>query len=97
MNWQLPIWKSGACSGEWYRDGRYDVALEPKDKTKNAVIIEFKVFNSRKEKTLEDTVRTALEQIEEKKYETALTARGIPKEQIYKYGFAFEGKNVLIG
>ncbi len=77
--------------------GRYDVALEPKDKTKNAVIIEFKVFNPRKEKTLEDTVCTALEQIEEKKYETALTARGIPKEQIYKYGFAFEGKNVLIG
>ena len=77
--------------------GRYDVALEPKDKTKNAVIIEFKVFNPRKEKTLEDTVRTALEQIEEKKYEPALTARGIPKEQIYKYGFAFEGKNVLIG
>lgn len=77
--------------------GRYDVALEPKDKTKNAVIIEFRVFNPRKEKTLEDTVRTALEQIEEKKYETALTARGIPKEQIYKYGFAFEGKNVLIG
>ncbi len=77
--------------------GRYDVALEPKDKTKNAVIIEFKVFNPRKEKTLEDTVRTALEQIEEKKYETALTARGISKEQIYKYGFAFEGKNVLIG
>ena len=77
--------------------GRYDVALEPKDKTKNAVIIEFRVFNPGKEKTLEDTVRTALEQIEEKKYETALTARGIPKEQIYKYGFAFEGKNVLIG
>ena len=77
--------------------GRYDVALEPKDKTKNAVIIEFKVFNPRKEKTLEDTVHTALEQIEEKKYETALITRGIPKERIYKYGFAFEGKNVLIG
>lgn len=77
--------------------GRYDVALEPKDKTKNAVIIEFKVFNPRKEKTLEDTVHTALEQIEEKKYETALITRGIHKERIYKYGFAFEGKNVLIG
>mgnify|MGYP004470456673 FL=1 len=77
--------------------GRYDVALEPKDKTKNAVIIEFKVFNPRKEKTLEDTVHTALEQIEEKKYETALITRGIAKERIYKYGFAFEGKNVLIG
>ena len=72
--------------------------LEPKNPDKDvAVIIEFKVFNHRREKTLEDTLHAALAQIEEKQYETALLARGIPKERIYKYGFAFEGKNVLIG
>ncbi|MBQ6889179.1 MAG: AAA family ATPase [Lachnospiraceae bacterium] len=77
--------------------GRYDVMLEPKNPSEHpAVIIEFKVLNERKEKTLEDTVAAALNQIEEKRYDTALLAKGIPADKIYKYGFAFEGKNVLI-
>ena len=77
--------------------GRYDVMLEPKDKTKDAFIFEFKVHNSKKEKTLEDTVAVALKQIEEKQYDTILLTKGIAKAHIYKYGFAFEGKHVLIG
>ena len=78
--------------------GRYDIMLEPKNPAGSpAVIIEFKVFNPRKEKTLEDTVETALAQIEEKKYEANLIVKGFAKEKIHKYGFAFEGKNVLIG
>lgn len=77
--------------------GRYDIMLEPKNKKSTAVIIEFKVFNPRREKTLEDTLASALTQIEEKKYETILLTKGIPPENIRKYGFAFEGKNVLIG
>ena len=78
--------------------GRYDVMLEPKNpKEDKAIIIEFKVFNARRENNLEDTLAAALAQIEEKQYETSLIAKGIPKENIYKYGFAFEGKNVLIG
>ena len=48
------------------------------------------------EKELSDTVKDALRQIETKKYETALIAKGIPRERIRKYGFAFCGKRVLI-
>ena len=77
--------------------GRYDVMLEPKNKEDDAIILEFKVFNPRKESSLEETVKSALDQIEEKDYESSLIAKGISKERIRRYGFAFEGKKVLIG
>ena len=78
--------------------GRYDIMLEPvKTESDDAIIIEFKVFNPRKENSIEDTLASALHQIEEKQYEETLIAKGISKEKIRKYGFAFEGKNVLIG
>ena len=77
--------------------GRYDVIIEPKNPEKNpAIIMEFKVFNSKKEASLEETVQAALAQIEEKRYDADLLAKGIPEDRIYKYGFAFEGKTVLI-
>jgi hypothetical protein len=76
--------------------GRYDVMLEPRGED-DAIILEFKVFNQRKEKTLEDTVASALAQIDEKNYGQILIDKGIEKEHIRKYGFAFQGQNVLIG
>lgn len=77
--------------------GRYDVMLKPKKANDKAFILEFKVFNPRKDATLEETVIAALTQIRDKQYEAELIAEGIPAENIRKYGFGFEGKKVLIG
>ncbi len=79
--------------------GRYDIMLEPIDKTNEkypGIVIEFKVINPRKENTLEETVASALEQIEEKNYDAELIKRGVKEENIHHYGFAFKGKEVLI-
>lgn len=78
--------------------GRYDVMLEPRNLQKDdAIILEFKVYDSDNETDLKDTVQDALKQIDRKQYAAQLTARGIPEEHIRRYGFAFHGKHVLIG
>lgn len=77
--------------------GRYDVMLEPRKQADDAIILEFKIQDKDEEKELAETVQKALDQIEEKQYGTALTAKGIPENRIRKYGFAFCGKKVLIG
>lgn len=64
---------------------------------RDAIIIEFKVVNAGKKESLEAGVESALAQIEKMQYETVLRKKGIPAGRIKKYGFAFEGKRVLIG
>lgn len=77
--------------------GRYDVIMIPGNLPERAVIMEFKVYDQLDdEEGLEDTARNALRQIEEKRYETDLYSRGIPAENILRYGFAFRGKECLI-
>ena len=77
--------------------GRYDVMLRPRNVKKDkAIIMEFKVLSPKKEKSLEETAQNALEQIKEKKYKEELIEAGINENNIKAYGFAFEGKNVLI-
>ena len=77
--------------------GRYDVMLEPKNAQDDGMILEFKVQDEEEERELSDTVQAALRQIDEQNYEAALMEKGIAKERIRKYGFAFCGKKVLIG
>ncbi len=72
--------------------GRYDIILEPKDKTANSFIMEFKILDNTEEKTIEETIKTAKKQIEEKGYETNLKMRGY--ENITKIVFVFKGKEV---
>ena len=88
------------CSNRESGFGRYDVMMIPRkpgNRRCPAIIMEFKVHNSKKEETLEETVDHALDQIEAMNYDARLFARGCERKEIRHYGFAFEGKKVLIG
>ena len=77
--------------------GRYDVMLIPRDFTEQAYVLEFKVHDPEEEESLQETVQAALMQIQEKQYDAELSELHIKPEQIHHYGFAFDGKKVLIG
>ena len=77
--------------------GRYDIMMIPMNPMEYpAIIIEFKVCSRMKTESLEEAVQSALKQIQEKNYDAELLAQGIPTDRIRHYGFAFEGKKVLI-
>ena len=72
--------------------GRYDIMLEPKVKSGNCFIMEFKVMENMEEKTIEDTLENAKKQIEDRGYESNLRERGFTN--IIKMVYAFNGKDV---
>ncbi len=77
-------------------NGRYDVLLEPRDpQADDGIIIEFKVLDPKREKSLEDTVQTAVRQILDKKYASGLEMK-CSRDRIRVYGIAFRGKNILV-
>lgn len=75
-------------------EGRYDIQLMPKDNKHPGILLELKAGKDDSEDALKILARKALNQIEERKYDTEMRARGV--EKIIKYGIAFSGKKVEI-
>lgn len=75
-------------------DGRYDIALSPKVSNLPGIIIELKAEKNCNENELQELAKTALKQINDKKYDTDLKSKGV--KMIYKYGVAFSGKHVAV-
>lgn len=75
-------------------DGRYDIALSPKASKLPGIIIELKAEKNCNENELQELAKTALKQINDKKYDTELKSKGV--KTIYKYGVAFSGKHVAV-
>ena len=72
--------------------GRYDLAMIPIKSNEKAYLMEFKISKTKNE--MEKRAQKALKQIDEKKYDTKLKARGI--KNILKIGVAFYGKEVKV-
>lgn len=75
-------------------DGRYDIALSPKVNNLPGIIIELKAEKNCNENELQELAKTALKQINDKKYDTELKLKGV--KTIYKYGAVFSGKHVAV-
>jgi len=74
--------------------GRYDIAILPKDLNKKAIIMELKIVDSYYEETKDTALDKALQQIEDKKYETNIRNNGY--NDILKLGVVFDGKRVWV-
>ena len=72
--------------------GRYDLAMIPIKSNEKAYLMEFKISKTKNE--MEKRAQKALKQIDEKKYDTKLKARGI--KNILKIGITFHGKEVNV-
>jgi len=93
----LLIWISGTHEIKSNREsgyGRYDIMIIPRDINLTGYVIEFKTVDKEDDETVESAVESALNQIQEQKYETELVERGIKKYK--KLAVVFKGKEVTI-
>ena len=75
--------------------GRFDIQLMPKSSSKlPGILIELKAEKFVSGDQLKQLAKTAIDQINEKQYETEMRTKGI--NNIIKYGIAFSGKTVEI-
>lgn len=75
-------------------EGRYDIQLSPKLANMPGILIELKAARKLSGDKLKQLSETALAQIEDRKYDTDMTSKGV--KTIFKYGVAFSGKQVEI-
>lgn len=75
-------------------DGRYDIQLMPKNNRLPGIIIELKAEKNCSQDKLKKLSESAIEQIETKKYDAEMTAKGV--KTIYKFGVAFSGKTMEV-
>ncbi len=75
-------------------EGRYDIQLMPKDPKLPGILIELKAEKNSTEERLKKLSQTALQQINEKRYDADMISKGV--RTVYKYGVAFSGKRVEI-
>ena len=90
----LRVAKESIFSGLNTDEGRYDLQMEPKDYKLPGIIIELKAEKNGSKESLTKLSQTALQQINDRKYDTEMRSRGI--HTIYKYGVAFSGKDVVV-
>ncbi|MCX6583068.1 MAG: PD-(D/E)XK nuclease domain-containing protein, partial [Candidatus Aminicenantes bacterium] len=93
----LLVWISGTHEIKSNREsgyGRYDIMIIPRDISKTGYVIEFKTVDTDEKETEDMAITAALNQIEEKKYETELIARGIQNRK--KLAIVFNGKEVHV-
>jgi len=74
--------------------GRYDIVLHPLKNNLPAFVFEFKKFNKKVEKSIQDTVDTALNQIKTLNYASTLQQEGFA--DIHYIAIAFKGKKVKL-
>ena len=75
-------------------EGRFDLQLEPKDRTLPGILMEFKAVSASEKEKLSDLAEEALSQTEDKEYQRDLEDRGVT--DIVRYGIAFSGKDVEV-
>lgn len=75
-------------------EGRYDIQIMPKTPSLPGILIELKAEKHCSQEKLNQLAKAALEQINNRKYETDMVGRGV--SDIFKYGVAFSGKNVAV-